>query len=401
MQKKFSFKNNRLAKTIIYSGAVLIFIAFVLLRYEGFFGILSKFGHIMRPIIIGGVIAFALNRPVNFFHGKYRTLFFSVKQKIGMARKKNHPKKNLKSSGKAAFICSFITTYIILIAVIAGIICFIVPQLSNSITLFTENFNGYANKIMNFVESNKFRVDYIMDHIDINEIMSQLKEKIAQIPEYIPDILDKTFDITSGIIGVVVDVVLGLVFSIYILADKYNLKKQAKIITRSALGERYQRFENVIKLSYDAFSNFISGQLLEALILGVLCFVGMTIFKFDYAPLISVIIGITNIVPIVGPILGTIPGALIMLMVNPIKAVWFVVFIIIIQQIDSNLIYPKVVGNSIGLPGLWVLVAITIGGGLWGILGMIIGVPLASIVYAVMIEKVKQDEEWKQHEKSK
>ena len=118
----------------------------------------------------------------------------------------------------------------------------------------------------------------------------------------------------------------------------------------------------------------------------------MKIFRFDYAPLISVIIGITNMIPIVGPILGTIPGALILLMVNPIKAVWFVVFIIIIQQIDSNLIYPKVVGNSIGLPGLWVLFAITVGGGLWGILGMIVGVPLVSILYAVILEKIKREE---------
>ncbi len=392
MQKKFSFKNNRLAKTIVFSGAVLIVVAFVILRYEGFIAAISKILNIFRPIIIGGVIAFALNRPVNFFHAKYRALFFGIKQKVSSKRKKHTPKQNLKSSGRAAFICSCITTYLLMIAVITGIICFIVPQISNSVTLFSENFNDYANNLVNFVESNRFRIDYFMDKIDINEIMEKVREKLMELPEYIPTILSKTVDITGGIINGVVDLFIGFVFSVYILADKQNLKRYAKVLTKSLLKQNYGRFERIIKLSYDAFSNFISGQLIEAVILGVLCFVGMKIFHFDYAPLISVIIGITNMIPIVGPILGTIPGALILLMVNPIKAVWFVVFIIIIQQIDSNLIYPKVVGNSIGLPGLWVLFAITVGGGLWGILGMIVGVPLVSVLYAVMLEKVKREE---------
>lgn len=392
MQKKFSFKNNRLAKTIVFSGAILIVVAFVILRYEGFIAAISKILNIFRPIIIGGVIAFALNRPVNFFHAKYRALFFGIKQKVSSKRKKYTPKQNLKSSGRAAFICSCITTYLLMIAIITGIICFIVPQISDSVTLFSANFNGYADNLVNFVESNRFRIDYFVDKVDINEVMEKVREKLMELPEYIPTILSKTVDITGGIIGGVVDLFIGFVFSVYILADKQNLKRYAKVLTKSLLKQNYGRFERIIKLSYDAFANFISGQLIEAVILGVLCFVGMKIFRFDYAPLISVIIGITNMIPIVGPILGTIPGALILLMVNPIKAVWFVVFIIIIQQIDSNLIYPKVVGNSIGLPGLWVLFAITVGGGLWGILGMIVGVPLVSVLYAVMLEKVKREE---------
>lgn len=392
MQKKFSFKNNRLAKTIVFSGALLIIVAFVILRYEGFFAAVSKLLNIFRPIIIGGVIAFALNKPINFFHAKYRTLFFGIRQEIGRKKNKNILKQNLKKSERTAFVCSCVTTYLLLISVITGIICFIVPQISNSITLFSSNFNGYADNLIKFVESNKFRINYVMDKIDLNEVMSKIREKLMELPEYIPTVLSKTVDITSGIIGGVVDVFIGFVFSIYILADKQNLKKHAKLLAKSFMKDKYGRFEKIIILSYDAFSNFISGQIIEAFILGVLCFIGMTIFKFDYAPLISVIIGITNMIPIVGPILGTIPGALILLMVNPIKAVWFVVFIIIIQQIDSNLIYPKVVGNSIGLPGLWVLFSITVGGGLWGILGMIVGVPLASILYAVMLERIKREE---------
>lgn len=390
MKKKFSFKNNRLAKTIIFSGAALIIIAFVILRYEGFFAAVSKIMNIFRPIIIGGVIAFALNKPVNFFHAKYRRLFYYIKQRLHNKKKQHTPKNDLKSVERTAFICSCITTYLITLAVIIGIICFIVPQFSNSIDLFSSNLNEYTNNLMRFINSNKFRLDYVMTKIDLPEIMNKIREKLMEIPEHIPSVLSKTFNITKGIIGVIVDVFIGLVFSVYILADKSTLKKSSKTVFRCLFKNNYSRFERILSLSYNAFSNFISGQIIEAVILGVLCFIGMKIFKFDYAPLISVIIGLTNMIPIVGPILGTVPGVLILLMVNPIKAVWFVVFIIIIQQIDSNLIYPKVVGNSIGLPGLWVLFAITVGGGLWGIMGMIVGVPLVSIVYAVVTEKIKE-----------
>lgn len=223
--------------------------------------------------------------------------------------------------------------------------------------------------------------------------MEKIQNKLSSITEYIPTVLSKTYDITSGIINGIIDIVIGIVFSIYILLDKQSLKKNAKSITKLIIkGSKYDKFERIIKIAYDTFSNFISGQLMEAVILGVLCFIGMTIFGFDYAPLISVIIGITNMIPIAGPILGTIPCALILLLVNPIRAVWFVVFIIIIQQIDSNLIYPKVVGNSIGLPALWVLFAITVGGGLGGVLGMILGVPIVSIIYTLVNEKIRENE---------
>ena len=392
MQKKFSFKNNRLAKTIVFSGSALIIVAFVILRYEGFFSIVSLLLSILRPVIIGGVIAFALNRPINFFHQKFRRIFFGMRQKISSKRKKAAPKKNLQSSGRAGFICSCITVYLLMFAAIVGIICFIVPQIADSATLFRDNFSVYADNVMNFVESNKFRIDYIMDKVDLDAILENAKSKLMELTNHIPDVVGATVDITSGIIGGIVDVFIGLVFSLYILMDKVNLKKQARVITKSILKTKYYGFEKIVKLAYSAFSNFISGQLIEAIILGVLCFIGMSVFGFEYAPLISVIIGITNIIPIVGPILGTVPGALILLMINPIRALWFVVFIIIIQQIDSNIIYPKVVGSSIGLPGLWVLFAITVGGGLGGVLGMILAVPIASILYACLQEKVRLEE---------
>lgn len=392
MNKKFSFQNNRLAKTIVYSGSVLIIIAFVILRYEGFFSIISKILNILRPIILGCVIAFALNRPVNFFHIRFRKLFASIKNISSSKRNRKHIKM---SSGKAPFVCACLTTYLITIAILAGIICFIVPQISNSFVLFKDNINNYAENLTRIFNSNKFRLNELIgSKIDLDAFIEQLNTKLSSLSDYIPTVISKTLNITSSIISIIVDIVLGCVFSVYILMDKTNLKRHARTISKSLLKEeKYRKFEKVMTMAYDTFSNFISGQLTEAVILGILCFFGMTILRFEYAPLISVIIGITNMIPIAGPILGTIPCALLLLIVNPIHAIWFIVFVIVIQQIDSNLIYPKVVGNSVGLPALWVLAAITVGGGLGGVLGMIVGVPIVSILYAMVKEKLDTEDE--------
>ena len=392
MNKKFSIKNNRLAKTIIISGSVLIVVAFVILRYDGFLKMLSGIFGIIRPVIIGGVIAFALNRPLNYFHYKYRILFAKIKN----ARYKKNPKKRIHlDSGKAPFIIACITTYLITLAVLVGIFCFIIPQIYESIVLFSDNITEYSENFKAFIETfktkhgNLFGIDLNVSQI-LDESIPRLKAEISQLAEYIPTVLSTAFNITSGIIGFVIDMVIGIVFSLYILLDKRNLKKNSRLIAKMIIkGEKYNKFEKVIQIAYKSFSNFISGQFLEAVILGILCFIGMTIFGFEYAPLISVIIGITNMIPIAGPIRGTIPGALILLLVNPIDAVWFVIFVIIIQQIDSNIIYPKVVGNSVGLPSLWVLLAITIGGGLGGVMGMILGVPIMSVIYTLISEKLE------------
>ncbi len=396
MKNKFSFKNNRLAKTIVISGSILIVVAFVILRYEGFFGMLSTILSVFRPIIIGCVIAFALNRPMNFFHIKYRKLFAVIKNCFS---KKNSVEKVKLVSGKAPFIAACVTTYLLTIAFLVAIICFVIPQISDSITLFGNNFNDYIDNLEEFINSHKYSFETLFgEKINfaeiIDNIISKIKDEIINLSEYIPDVLSKTLDITSGIIGAVVDIVIGIVFSVYILLDKRNLKKNAKIITQMMIkGERYEKFEKISKISYNTFSNFISGQLFDALLLAILCFIGMTLFGFDYAPLISIIIGITNMIPVAGPIIGTIPGAAILLLVNPIDALWFVVFVIVIQQIDSNFIYPKVVGNSVGLPSLWVLFAITIGGGLAGVMGMVLGVPILSIIYALVSEKLNEEKQ--------
>ena len=411
MRKRFDFMKNRLAKTIVLCGLILIAAIFIILRYEGFWGIITGALHILRPIIIGGVIAFALNRPMNFFHIQYKRLFSWIKSRVCRKEKKapenskmniRHTKlgnilpKHQKKPSRAPFGLACVTTYLLAIAIIVSIIAFIIPQLYDSIKLFGTNLNDYIKNFQHLLDSYKPQLQAIFgNNFDIGNVVEtvalKLKDYITNLADNLPELLGSVMGFTSDIISVVVDLFMGIFFSVYILLDKENLKKNASDITKLVIkGGRYNKFEKIITMSYTTFSNFISGQLIEAAIVGALCFFGMSVFGFDYAPLISVIVGVTNLIPIAGPIIGTIPGAFILLLIKPIDALWFVIMIFVIQQTDANFIYPKVVGNKVGLPALWVLTAIVIGGGLAGVLGMILGVPILSIVYALLSEKFEE-----------
>ena len=400
---------NRFARMIIFCGVVLIAVTFIILRYEGFFGMIGGFVRIMRPIIIGGVLAFALNRPMNFFHIQYKRLFSWIRSKRSeknkdKAQKEKHihplellkvPKKN-KTPARAPFVLACITTYLITIAILAAIIGFVIPQLYDSIKLFGSNLNVYIGNFKQYLEENKHHFEkFLGTDIDLASIIEKMALKfrdfIVNLADNFPSMLSATIGFTSDIISILIDVIFGIAFSVYILLDKEKLKRNSGVIAKFVIKEKhYDHFEKIISMAYTTFSNFITGQLIEAAIVGGLCFLGMTIIGLDYAPLISVIVGVTNLIPIAGPIIGTVPGAFILLLINPMDALWFIIYIIVIQQLDCNFIYPRIVGNKVGLPSLWVLFAITLGGGLAGVVGMILGVPIVSIMYALLSEKFEQ-----------
>ena len=181
------------------------------------------------------------------------------------------------------------------------------------------------------------------------------------------------------------DSIVGIVISIYALSQKKKLVNHGKRILKAGLKKKYyDRTVELLGMISTTFSSFISGQLTEALILGILCFIGMTVFGFKYAVLISTITALFNLIPFVGPIIGAIPCAFILFLDNPIRAIWFIVFIIVLQQLESNIIYPKVVGNSVGLPAIWVLSAVIVSGSLFGILGMLLAIPTTSVIYELI-----------------
>ena len=207
----------------------------------------------------------------------------------------------------------------------------------------------------------------------------------------IGSIVNSTISVVGSVVGGVINFFIGLIFGVYILVGKERLSSQAKRILRAYLKERnVERIRKVIKTADETFSSFIVGQCTEAVILGTLCAVGMLIFDFPYAVMIGSFIGVTALIPIVGAYLGASVGAFMIVTVDPLKALLFIVFIIVLQQLEGNLIYPRVVGSSIGLPGIWVLAAVTVGGGLLGIGGMLLGVPLAATVYKLIRSDVNE-----------
>lgn len=355
-------------KYFVLCAGIIILMIFLLWKNELPFAFLNNLLGIIRPLIIGGVIAFILNKPMMKIQSLYIKIF--NKKKI---LNKHGKEKNYK-------IVAILTVYILFIAVITGIIWFILPQLASSVKFFVDSFDSYYTNFNTFINTNFSNLD--LSWLDNFDVKNKFYSWLSGLTENIPELIMTTFGITKNIISGAADIFIGLIFSLYVLGGKNKLKNQTGRVFRSLFSEQnYYKIVDFYNLTSNTFSNFINGQMTEACILGVLCFIGMTILGFQYSILISVIIGITNLLPIFGPIFGTVPCTLILLLVDPISAVWFMLYIVILQQIESNLIYPRVVGGSVGLAPVWTLTAIIIGGGLFGILGMLLAVPTMSIIY--------------------
>ncbi len=352
-------KNIRLFAII----GVIIFICIALLiKLDSVLLAISSIFSLLVPLLIGVVIAFIFNRPVILIKSLISKIFPKLKPK--------------KVNGLGIAI-----TYLLFVAIFCAIITFVVPQIKNSIILFSNNFNQYYNNFTQYYTK--------LSDNDTFGIMEYVMNMISKISINLPNIIEKTYNITSNIVLGVTNIFIGIILSIYILIDKESLKDMISSFFGALLPkDKFDILTKYYRIVSDTFSKFISGQIIEAFILGALCFIGMTIFGFDYAPLISTLICITALVPVVGAIIGTIPSALVLLLVKPIDAVWFIIFIIILQQFENNLIYPKVVGKSVGLPPLLVLLSIILGAGLGGIVGILLGVPLMSVLYIIIKEYI-------------
>ena len=322
---------------------------------------------VLRPFVVGGVLAFILNILLACIRPLFTNGWFE-----------KHP--------GAANALSLLLTYVIFFAAITGIVLFIIPPFAESIRTFAANFEGYyTNSLANI---NRFAASVspeVWTQLGITEKLNELYQSLPKIVENVGTwLVGGLFGAVSSLVGGVADTFLGFLVSVYILSDKQNMKKQGSRIIKALLPEKFAgSLLRTLKLSSRTFSAFFSGQILEALILGVLCFVGMSIFGFSY------------MIPIVGPLLGTIPCALLILLAegNLLRTVWFVVFIIVLQQLEANIIYPRVVGTQVGLPSFWVLSAGVVGGGLFGVAGMIIGIPLLAVVRKLLLEEVERREQ--------
>lgn len=355
-------------KTIIELIIFTVVIIFAFVNIEALWSFITYIIKIFMPFIIGVMIAFVLNVLLNVVENK---LFKKLNEKNGKVWKK------IKRP------TSLITTFIIIIALIAFILGLLIPQLQNTATIFTENFDSYKK------ESIKILDKIGIDDKDIKVLNKNIEKIKGEVTSYVGDnkqeIVQTTFGVASSVVGTITSLVLGIVFAIYILLKKEDLARQSRKVLKAYLPEKKEkRIREIANLSNKTFGNFISGQCLEALIIGVLCFIGMFILQIPYASTISVLVGFTALIPVFGAFIGTVIGAFLILMADPTKAIIFIIFILILQQLEGNLIYPKVVGKSVGLPGIWVMVAVTVGASIAGVLGMLLSVPICSVLYSIL-----------------
>ena len=273
--------------------------------------------------------------------------------------------------------------------IIIFVIYLIIPQLQTSVTLFINSLPEYKEEIIGVF--NKFDAD-----VNTIEVVSDYLDNFGKvITNFIKDNSEDVITVTTEVVGSVVNIVstgvISIVFAIYILAQKENLKRQInKVMDAYLKPKTINKIKTVSSLANRTFSNFVTGQCLEALIFGSLCFVGMLILGIPYALPIAVLLGFTALIPIFGAAIGIILGAILIFMVSPIKAIIFIIFVLIVQQFENNLIYPKVVGKSVGLPGMWVLLSVTVGGSIGGLIGLIVATPLCSLLYVLVTQAVNE-----------
>lgn len=356
-------------KNIILIITYIALIIFVLVNFEKILSILGYIINIFSPFIFGVIVAFVLNVLVNFIE---RKLFGKVKKKTWLKIKRP---------------LSITISVVLVIFIIVFIMNLLIPQLKNSVSLFTDSLPTYKEDIINIM--NKFN----LEETTIKKVSDYLDNFGKVITDYIKgnskDVITVTTEVATSLIAIISKAVIAIVFAIYIIAQKETLKRQFNKLMSAYLKPRMvNRINKYASMANTTFSNFVTGQCLEALIFGSLCFLGMLILRLPYATTIAVLLGFTALIPVFGAFIGTFLGAFLILMISPIKAIIFVVFILVLQQIEGNLIYPKVVGKSVGLPGIWVLLSVTIGASVGGILGMLIATPLCSLLYILLRQAV-------------
>jgi predicted PurR-regulated permease PerM len=329
--------------------------------------VVEKVFSVLVPVIAGVCIAFILNIPLRFIERLWIKLFTAKRRGLRRA-------------------CSIILCLLLVAGLAALLIGLILPQIWNTgkdifahIPNYIDQLNGWYDTLSAFLK--KFSINLPYYHFNAETIMGKIRTFLSDNSHHI---IDTSVGIVTTAFGIVFDGVFAVAIAIYILAQKEKLSVRAKKLLYSIFSEKNtERLLALARLSEKTFSGFITGQLTEAFILAILCFIGMLIFRIPYAPLVSVLVGITALIPIFGAFIGTGIGAFLILFESPLKAIIFVVFILVLQQLEGNVIYPRVVGSQVGLPGLWVLVAVTVGSE-FGIFGMLVSVPLVSLAYTLL-----------------
>lgn len=328
--------------------------------FESIFQYLGELLNIIQPFIIGFILAFIFNIPMKFFE-----------------------KKLAKQNKKKRRVVSAILSVLLILLVLLLVVMVVVPQVIENVRTLIDNLPSIfaqAEKWLNYVfEEIRLSPD-LLDKI--NEFQTRFAQTfISTLTTWAPNIASGVSHITTSVINIF----MGFVMAIYMIFSKDKLIRQVKKFAHALFNDQhYQYISEVVKLTGTTFENFLAGQLTESIIIGVLCYIGCMILDIPYASIAAIVIGFTNIIPYFGPIIGAVISSVLILFVSPVKALIFLVFSTLLQQFESNLIYPHVVGNSVGLSALWVLFAVSVGGGLFGIPGMVFGLPTFSVIYELL-----------------
>ena len=354
---------------------IAIIAYWILNHYQIVLSLLSKLLSVLMPFIIGCMIAFVLNVLMIRIEKQLSKVIVNPKLKI--------LKRVLSILGSIALV----------VGVVAIIIILIIPELVSAIKVIALSLPEVIDNLQNWTDSHSIylpQLENLINQIDVESLGNELS-KFAKTE--FSGVLDSTIDILAVIVNGIVNFVLGLVFAIYILMSKETLKDQTKRLINAYLPSKVaDNIFEVARLSRTTFSNFIIGQTVEAFILGALCTIGMIILGLPYAPMVGSLVGITAFIPIIGAFIGGAIGAFMIFTVDYMQAFIFIIFLVILQQLEGDLIYPRVVGSTIGLPSIWVLFAVTVGGSLWGITGVLLGVPIVSVIYSLVKIQVKNRE---------
>ena len=367
--------------------ASCVLLCFALLKFSVIAAIIKKIITILMPIIYGGVLAYLMLPVYNRTEVCVRDLLSKVI-------------KNDEGRTRIAKSIATLVSLAVLFAIVSGLVSMLIPQIYESIIGFQDSLTEYINNltvwISKLLQDNEHLQESIMPYY--NEAVMRFQNWIAT--DLVPNI-SLIFDrVSSGVISLVTvlkNLLIGLIVMVYFLNIKDTLCAQSKKMVYGFLNVRAaNRLIGEVRFAHKIFGGFITGKLLDSLIIGIMCFFSLKFLKMPYVLLISVIVGVTNVIPFFGPYLGAIPSALLVLMISPMKCLTFLIFILFLQQLDGNFIGPKILGQSTGLTGFWVIFSITIFGGLFGVLGMIIGVPFFAVVYAFikrLVEKVLRKRE--------
>lgn len=354
---------------------ISIFLLYLCIHYWD--AVQTLFGRLIGsalPLIVGCAIAFVTNILMKFYESHY---FPKTKKKF------------LNSSRRPVCITAAFLTVILIVVLVVSLI---VPQLVSCVKLLVAELPDAIKFVIAKVDAWGIVPDNITDVLAGIDWKSRIGSLLEAFTSGVGNVMDVVFAAVTSVFSGIVTGFLAIIFAIYILASKERLAAQFKKLFGKYMSKGFSnKFTHVVATLNLSFRNFIVGQCTEALILGVLCTIGMLIFRLPYAAMIGALIAFTALIPVAGAYIGAIVGAFMILTVSPVKALIFLVFILVLQQLEGNIIYPKVVGSSIGLPAIWVLAAVTIGGGMFGVLGMLVAVPIAATIYTFLKEEVNQE----------